>query len=122
VNHLPPTGGFFVGGIDMKLLQKWQCHRCEKGWLVIKEDAQDQEVGCPYCLKRDQAEAVAEQSSEDDYEDEMGCLWPEYNEFDKLAHMMRAGRVSQEEGYVYVNARLRGEKPKPPWQRDGEAE
>jgi hypothetical protein len=69
----------------MKLLQKWQCHRCEKGWLVILEDAQDRDVGCPYCLKRDHAEAVAEQRPEDDYEEEMGCLWPGYNEFDKLA-------------------------------------
>ena len=99
----------------MQHLQKWQCHRCEKGWLVIQEDAQDREVGCPYCLKRDQAEAVAEQRQEDDYEEEMGCLWPGYNEFDKLAHIMLAGRVSREEGYAYLNARLRGEKPKPPW-------
>jgi hypothetical protein len=106
-----PGGLPVVGGIVLKILQKWQCHRCEKGWLVIQEDAHEREVGCPFCLQRDEAEAVAEQNPDIDYHGEMGCLWPGYNEFDKIAYMVSKGRVTQDQAREYINARFRGEKP-----------
>lgn len=94
----------------MQTLEKWQCHDCEKGWLLIVEDTKDAAIHCPFCGQTgSQVESVAGQNPEIDYEDEMGCLWPGYNEFDKLAHQMLSGRITQDEGIAYLNARLRGE-------------
>ncbi|HZG16950.1 MAG TPA: hypothetical protein VE710_18320 [Candidatus Bathyarchaeia archaeon] len=92
------------------LLEKWQCHKCEKGFLLIEEQAKEVEIHCPFCGNTEDVEDVAGQDPNIDYEEEMGCLWPGYNEFDKLAHYMQSGKISKEAGIAYLNARLRGEK------------
>lgn len=91
------------------MLEKWLCHECERSWLVVKSDSA---VGCPYCLTNgDHVEAVAEQNPDIDYHDEMGCLWPGYNEFDKLAYKVSRRKITQEQARDFLNAWLRGERP-----------
>lgn len=91
------------------MLEKWQCHKCEKGFLLIAEETKDKKIHCPFCGSTEHTEAVAGQNPEIDYEDEMGCLWPGYNEFDKIAYLMSSGQVSRDEGISRIKARLRGE-------------
>lgn len=68
------------------MLEKWQCHECEKGWLLIQADTIGKEVKCPFCgTSGKHVMAVARQADDDLYEEEMGCLWPGYNEYDKMA-------------------------------------
>ena len=96
----------------MYLLEKWQCHKCEKGWLLIQEDAEENEVRCPYCsTSGEHVEAVAGQDPEDDWEAEMGCLWPGYNTIDKLTYQVSRGQITSEQFQERVNAVLRAEKP-----------
>lgn len=59
-------------------------------------------------------EAVAGQVPEDDYRNEMGCLWPGYNDFDKVGYLVGQGKISQDQAREYLNARFRGEKPEIP--------
>lgn len=67
-------------------LEKWQCHECEKGWLMLQEDTEENEIKCPFCgTHGEHVMAMARQADDDEYEQEMGCLWPSYNEYDKFA-------------------------------------
>lgn len=80
------------------MLEKWRCHGCEKGWLMLEEDAQSvQSVGCPFCSNRNSVEAVTGQNPNEDLKSYLGCLWPGYNEFDKIAYKLRSGQISQED-------------------------
>lgn len=92
------------------MLEKWQCHKCEKGFLLIAEETNDKKIHCPFCGSTEHAEAVARQNPDIDYEDEMGCLWPGYNKLDKLAHQMRTGQISQSEGIEYLTTKFRGKR------------
>lgn len=80
------------------MLEKWQCHECEKGWLLISDDTKEHKVCCPYCgTSGDNVENTAIQADDDDYKNEMGCLWPGYNEFDQLSYMIRKGMITTEQ-------------------------
>ena len=97
------------------MLQRWVCHECEKGWLLIQEDAEGKDIHCPFCGSCDEyVEEVAEQNPDIDFHEEMGCLWPDYNAFDKLAYKLSHGKITQEQACDYLNARLRGEMPEMP--------
>ena len=94
------------------VLQKWHCHKCEKGFLLIEDDAKCIDVHCPFCgTSGGHIEAVAGQNPEEDYQTEMGCLWPGYNEFDKICYLMSTKQISQEQANTFISARFRGEKP-----------
>ncbi|MCR8939767.1 hypothetical protein O0555_20930 [Brevibacillus laterosporus] len=89
------------------MLEKWQCHKCEKGWLMIQEDTEDKEIHCPFCgTTGEHIEAVTWQRDEDDYEDEMGCLYPSYNIFDQLGYLISQGVVTSDQAVTYMNSRL----------------
>ncbi|MDC0763514.1 hypothetical protein POF51_22570 [Brevibacillus sp. AG] len=95
----------------MWLLEKWQCHKCEKGFLLIDEDAKGRNVHCPFCGQAgNHVESVAGQNPDFDYREEMGCLWPGYNELDKVCYQMSRGQISKEQANEYIQAILRGQK------------
>lgn len=91
------------------MLEKWQCHECEKGFLLIAEQTKDTKIHCPFCGSKDHVEAVARQNPEVDYKTEMGCLWPGYNYLDKIAYLMSSGHISREKGIAKIKDRLHGE-------------
>lgn len=94
--------------IYLSLLEKWHCHACEKGFLVIEEDAKDVDIVCPFCGENDELEAVVGQNHDDhELEGDMGCLWPGYNIFDKLSYMASKGEITQEELKEYINSLMR---------------
>ena len=76
------------------MLEKWHCHKCEKGFLLLEDDVKSvPEVSCPFCREKDHVEVVAGQNPDDHtLRDKMGCLWPSYNEFDKYAYLMRKNK------------------------------
>lgn len=109
-SHSENTGWLFHLREESILLEKWQCHKCEIGFLLIAEETKDKKVHCPFCGSKEHAEAVTWQNPEVDYESEMGCLWPGYNKLDKLAHQMRVGQISHSEGIEYLTTRFRGKR------------
>lgn len=92
------------------MLEKWQCHECEKGFLLLAEETKDTKIHCPFCGNTEHVEAVTRQSPEEDFEKEFGCLWPGYNQFDKLGYQMSLGLLSPTKAAEYANALLCGEK------------
>ncbi len=90
------------------MLEKWQCHECEKGYLVLEEDAKGTEIVCPFCGKNENVEPVAGQNPQSNFQRDMGCLWPGYNELDKLAYMIRKGELTQEEANEYFRSLFNG--------------
>lgn len=88
------------------LLEKWQCHECEKGFLLIAKQTKDIKIHCPFCGNTAHVEAVARQNPEVDYEN---GLWPGYNYLDKIAYLMSSGHISREKGIAKINDRLRRE-------------
>lgn len=89
------------------MLVKWQCHDCEKAWLMLEEDTKDvSEIVCPFCKKSDNAEAVTGQNHDHNFKEDMGCLWPGYNEFDKLGRLVAKGELTQDQIRERFNALL----------------
>lgn len=89
------------------MLEKWQCHECEKGWLMIREDTKDKEIHCPFCRTTDKhVEVVTWQRENDDYKKDMGCLYPSYNAFDKLGYLISRGVVTPDQAVTYINSRF----------------
>ncbi|MGW9128078.1 hypothetical protein ACWGPW_24205 [Paenibacillus chitinolyticus] len=94
------------------MLEKWQCHHCEKGFLLIEEQAKGISVHCPFCGETGKhLEAVTGQNPDEDLESEMGCLWPGYNSLDKACYLMSSGQITKEEANDHIRAIMRGEKP-----------
>lgn len=93
------------------MLEKWQCHKCEKGWLLIEADAKEKEICCPFChTAGDHVESVAGQNPDEDLEEEMGCLWPGYNQFDRVCYLMSRKVITQAQAGEITNKLLRGKK------------
>ncbi|WNF07253.1 hypothetical protein [Brevibacillus borstelensis] len=75
------------------MLEKWQCHKCEKGFLLIAEQTKGVSIRCNFCGNAEYVGAVARQNPEVDYENEMGNLYPSYDSASRMTYLLRLGEA-----------------------------